>query len=168
MSREWKPGDVAELSIDGQTGIGVVRKHRDDSVPVWVISGHSFFKSIAVGNDVLIQGVRPLVVIDPEDREQVERLWRHYVETAAVNRTDALQAALREFANPTPPKPEEPTGLGAVVEDERGRRFTRYHATGVTLEPQPWALEADDDCIEIRYGWADISAVRILSEGVQP
>lgn len=49
---------------------------------------------------------RPLVVIDPEDREQVERLEFLYVGNAGGSgRTiaDYLQAALREFANPKPP-----------------------------------------------------------------
>jgi hypothetical protein len=74
------------------------------------------------------QNARPLVVIDPEDREQVERLTKALVEAAYRHSnvvvsdqasTATRQAALREFADPKPPKPAEPTGLGAVVEDAR-------------------------------------------------
>lgn len=56
--------------------------------------------------------VRPLVVIDPEDRESAGRLlnllWQMGgwgVGGSLDELTDNFQAALREFANPTPPKP---------------------------------------------------------------
>ena len=63
----------------------------------------------------------PVVVIDPEDREQVERLidalanaerdkGRDYTE----ERSGVMEAALREFANPNP-KPEEPLSPGAIA-----------------------------------------------------
>lgn len=56
---------------------------------------------------------RPLVVIDPDDREQVERLvkacpadWNFEQDAETLRECiDGMQAALREFANPTPPKP---------------------------------------------------------------
>jgi hypothetical protein len=114
--------------------------------------------------------------IDPEDREQVERLAKvmddEFARRGWVNQStpdpdvvDAIQAALREFANPTPPKPEEPTGLGAVVEDAEGSLWFR-----MTLENQTWAGEVWQEqygCDADRWTkWADIAAVRVLSEGV--
>lgn len=103
----------------------------------------------------------PCVVIDPEDREQVERLWRAWTTLAPEHRLaqDNMHAALREFANPKPPKPAEPTGLGAVVEDAEGERYVRrddscppvwVHATGGSLP----------------RSWKSLDAVRVLSEGV--
>lgn len=112
---------------------------------------------------------RRVAVIDPDDREQVDRLSASYdialryegtvgptVDESAI----AMQAALREFANPTPPKPEEPMGLGAVVEDADGDRWVRVNvATGM----QEWrCCDADG---EFRR-WVGVDAVRVLSEGV--
>lgn len=55
-------------------------------------------------------------------------------------------------------KPAEPSGMGAQVEDDDGRRWTRgWTADGRT----PWY--ATDDGPGRDY--ADITAVRVLSEG---
>ena len=85
---------------------------------------------------------RPLIVIDPEDAESVARLTR-------------------AFANPRPPKPEEPTGLGAVVEDAEGARWTRSIVGGNVTPTWSESLSG------ARRVYGDIGAVRVLSEGVQ-
>ena len=104
------------------------------------------------------------VTINYEDREQVERLVEELCEGQWGHRwgdeqVDKMQAALREFADPTP-RIEEPTGLGAVVEDADGKT---------------WCLCRNDN----RGGWVrtdgktfwksfdQINAVRVLSEGVK-
>lgn len=104
----------------------------------------------------------PYVVIDPEDREAIMRL-QNALHTQCIIRADstheALQAALREFANPKPPKPEEPTGLGAVVEDTDGSLLVR-----VPNNPdKPWSCGG-----VTRWAWDDIDPARVLSKGVQP
>jgi hypothetical protein len=104
-------------------------------------------------------------VIDPEDRAQVERLlgvWRteyRHDQRDLINggQADALQAALREFADP---KPEEPTGLGAVVEDANADLWVHSCQGGRAQwmrrnNPSAWRE------------WSEIDAVRVLSEGVQ-
>jgi hypothetical protein len=113
----------------------------------------------------------PVVVIDPEDAEQVGRLAgilhdfdAHLAddphrESAWISLT---RDALRVFANPTPPKPVEPTGLGAVVEDAEGLLWVRagtYHQG----RGRDWHLLGDTDyeC------WADVNAVRVLSDGYE-
>lgn len=115
----------------------------------------------------------PVVVIDPEDRKAVERLGDLFADERDKNGgqsrlvvggwADAMQAALREFANPKPPKPEEPAGLGAVVEDLDGRRWVRdlQH----NLSPNQW-LWSTDEGVASRKGYADIDVVKVLSEGV--
>jgi hypothetical protein len=110
-------------------------------------------------------GCRPVVVIDPEDRKQVERLVENYRTHwgKAEKVADALQAALREFADPKPPKPKEPTGLGAVVEDEEGTFWVRDASVGAVVQDRYWSPSNDDG----RLAYADINAVRVLSEGVQ-
>jgi hypothetical protein len=71
-----------------------------------------------------------------------------------------------EFAVPKPPKPEEPTGLGAVVEDDRGVRWVRTEPkNGMTNPWQATLHVAEPD--EVRsLRWAEVVAVKVLSEGV--
>lgn len=153
--REWKPGDVAVAD-----GGGIFMRNDKDQWIDW--RGDRFY----------IKSPRPLVVIDPEDREQVERLLRTYHAQYPMSwpsDTDEeharnLQAALREFANPTPPKPDEPTGLGAVVEDEDGALWISVTNKGADDRWQPNNLRSD----LCRRNFRDIAAVRVLSEGVQP
>jgi len=59
-------------------------------------------------------------------------------------------------AQTKPPKPAEPTGLGAVVEASDGQTWVRRHPGGYAWVNgyQRWAK------------YADINAVRVLSEGV--
>lgn len=105
--------------------------------------------------------LRRLVVIDPEDRQQVERLlnlshvgalgW-----VATGPEVENLVRALREFANPKPPKPDEPTGLGAVVRDRDDDLWVRADWT-----TRPWR------CVRTgaRGSWDDIDVVEILPSG---
>ncbi len=122
MKRDWKPGDVA-LAYDDDWSFRVVRH-----------SGSPDYWSAA--NGVWPQGVsgdlldyRPLVVLDPEHREQVERLLLafDYAPDAVALALDDMQAALRSFV--TPPKPDEPTKWGVVearcVHSESRRTWVR-------------------------------------------
>ena len=59
-----------------------------------------------------------------------------------------------------PPKPSEPTGLGAVVEDDEGDSIVRVLSG---RQSEPW-FGPDGE----RYEWVDINVVRVLSEGVSP
>lgn len=168
MSRKWKPGDVA-LWDDGDGSPEVIFRYLggdDYDVPEWrtAANGAGYPKAY---------DIRPLVVIDPEDREQVERLrdlmdgaWVEHgngqVEAWARGaRGNALQAALREFADPKPPKPDEPTGLGAVVEDDKGRPWIRWSNGRGCVWRCPDTVAFDGRAYD------SISAVRVLSEGVQ-
>ena len=156
MSREWKPGDLAMVlcpDVERRQARYLAPKSGVCEEAAWQFADDSLLL-------VSKSNARPLVAIDPEDREQVERLYKTFVTTAAVNRADALQAALREFANPTPPKPEEPTGLGAVVEDAEGERWV-WLAQGA--EGAHWHRVGTP---EKRANWHQITAVRVLSEGV--
>ena len=155
---EFKPGDHV---AHPEYGHGLVQRKG------WVgFEGRDLFLP-AVATDL-----RRLAVIDPEDREQVERLakahhfavgfarWDALHPNTRRDLTDAMKTALRAGAEP--PKPEEPTGIGAVVEDARGERWVR-NAAGADgnhwLRVGPPTLWAT---------WFDIDVVRVLSEGVQP
>ena len=62
------------------------------------------------------QDLRPLLVIDPEDREEVARLAAN-LDNRIVDDTDMLQAALRSLLTPPKPAvPECPEGCVTVVD----------------------------------------------------
>lgn len=160
MSRAWKPGDVA--MADG------CRMMRTQSGWLYASPGSLVNYTHAEGSsaDHVTALARPLVVIDPEDAEQVERLllarWRasgfDTAESGPSSRViDEWQAALREFADPKP-RIEEPRGLGAVVADADGHKWTRANSQG------EWFCECGD---EVFTTWDEFTtATEVLSEGV--
>jgi hypothetical protein len=156
MNREWKSGDVAMVKggesewvavrVEGRCLLGCAAGY--DSTPHW----HAGGGAMADGHKA-----RPLVVIDPEDREQAMLLYGLYYRNMPGPGVDQMQAALREFANPKPPKPEEPTGFGAVAEDAEGEWWVR-----ITVPTGAWWRNSRG----LTRVWRDIDAVRVLSEGV--
>lgn len=163
MTREWKPGDVAVVfAKHGPHDSGEGREYFMSR------SGHGWSPledSDYFWPDANARPIRPVVLLDPEDREQVQRLadeWcsRHGAPEGG-NRLNAMQAALREFANLQPPKPEEPQGLGAVVED------VDLDETWVHFGNGCWILAVPNANLRQRT-WRDFSdSVRVLSEGVK-
>ena len=165
-AREWAPGDVALVRPMYCDHPDVV------AVRTGVPGNEGWAYSMVADNGKTTQSwssdpdglsvVRPLVVIDPEDREQVERLVRIYYHDGGGpldELASRMQAALRGFVNPKPQKPEEPQGLGAVVEDGAGSRFVRSDVETCN----PWRGPNG-----LPWEWSDIDAVRVLSEGVTP
>ena len=154
---DWKPGDVALVE-------GHVSVMARNGAWQWADG----FTTIPLGP------VRRLLIIDPEDREQVERLievmaqakvWAvipQEVDRIAAYRADQMQAALRAMLEPPqPPKPEEPLGLGAVVRDADGVSWVRVFPDG---GPAKWRrLGAGTN--QPRSVWSAIDAVEVLSEG---
>lgn len=130
MSREWKPGDLAYIGGDGE------------------------FVSF---------DLKSVVLIDPTSREQVERLAKALYPDSDGTSLNILVAiftkALREFANPKPPKPDEPMGLGAVVRDDSSRAvWTAIAAMGGV---DRWSCPNGE-----RREWADLPCqITILSPG---
>ena len=142
---EWKPGDVAIIPFSAGEERGM---WLGDS---WAVTGGRAQSSNYATR-------RPLVVIDPDSDDDLSRLWRLLPDNLVS--ADQLQAALREFANPTPPKPDEPTGDGAVVEDASGYRWVRI--AGNAVGSPPWRHRG-----HTARWWEHVTAVRVLSEGVQ-
>lgn len=116
-----------------------------------------------ISDEMVARIARRLVLIDPEDREQVDRLAYLLVDARAADSIGhrQLAAALREFANPKPPKPEEPTGRGAVVVDRYGFPWTRYSFS----EPHDgeWINE---DGLTKQWAELDLTGHATVSEGV--
>lgn len=149
---EWKPGDVGTSTAGERFIVNT--------------EGKCFWPGIEKGDWSGLSGEpepadRPVVVIDAEDAEQVERLRDILLESVGLLGIEGIAAALREFACPTPPRPEEPTGLGAVVEDAEGRQWTRI-ARGVSQ----WQIQTGAGQPFVRYGEID-DVVRVLSPGVE-
>lgn len=152
--REWKPGDVGLIPFRGSKAIGLY------TIDGWVIPS---CPQHAING---YRDVRLLVVIDPEDDEEVERLSEVMCDLAGTDPSDrpatwSVQKALREFANPTP-RIEEPTGWGAVVEaaayTDQIRVFVRTSATS-----SPWHDDSGNG-----HNWGELAEVRVLSHGVSP
>lgn len=180
MSGEWKPGDVAVVSIVRRAGNDDPTEYRAffaGRYGWYGVTGGEGCGGLTENEEEFSIHRRPLVVIDPEDREQVERLVRAYLDCGdgiAELSTEPwslpgmrMRQSLREFANPTPPKPPEPTGLGAVVFADcgcaRGRqRFVRDD-TGSEFPEAPWKAHCG------HHRWSDLTlrdADDILTEGL--
>ena len=160
MTREWKPGDVVAVLNGAVEQIALVTASLR-------VSG--LFVETSAGDSIPLECIedgtmRPLVVLDPEDREQVERLcaamksngWTGIDDDAPSD----MQTVLRSLV--APPKPDEPRGLGAVVEDQSGRRWVRIEPEGIAVA---WTSHVRGE-VPKEYSWSNIAAVRVLSEGV--
>ncbi|HJR88953.1 MAG TPA: hypothetical protein VJ782_02205 [Aeromicrobium sp.] len=169
---EWKPGDVAATEYNGVRSRALVVKGGwlcpagHDRGPHWHAVGGGWHP---LDDDAVT--FRRLAVIDPEDRQQVERLGLAYLDMATTRggpdrdafdipeTVEQMQAALREYATPTPPKPEEPTALGAVVVDSHEVEY-------VHLGSGLWTYGTTDGPAG-SFAWPNVDAVRVLSPGVE-
>lgn len=117
---------------------------------------------------------KSVVVIDPEDHERVTELAAELIkatcraglpwEGSVRERAAVLRDTLREFAA-TPPKPEEPTGLGAVVVDAEGRRWIRVDWENPWCLANPVRRANGSPTHGSHVSYDRINAVRVLSEG---
>jgi hypothetical protein len=119
---EWEPGDVASLTIVGRAGTKQVAAMRGKDG--WYYPTPSGFASNFDSASTVIDA-RRLVVIDPEDAEQVARLRDLLLDGVGLLGIDGIAAALREYANPARPI-DEPQGLGAVVNDRDGDVWVKH------------------------------------------
>jgi hypothetical protein len=113
---DWKPGDVAMVTLAKGHALGALtlrgmRAADYDGQHVWRL-----MRSGYTANDGSVTDARPLVVLDPEDDADVERAFA----TAATFCSNWHRKDLRKFLRalaepPAPPKPDEPTAVGALV-----------------------------------------------------
>lgn len=110
------------------------------------------------------QEIKPLAVIDPESDDDMDRLMKCFATLpSGVQGRDRVQAALREYASPKQPKPDQPTGLGAVVEDDKGKLWVYVPAGQDDLFP--W-LSAGPNGDGEWQTWSNVDAVRVLDHGL--
>ena len=146
--REWKPGDVAMVESKASTD-GACLAIRTTRATWRCEHGQTV--------DEKVDSLRPLVVIDPEDQEHRARFRQMAINYIHGDWT--AEEAVRGLS--TPPKPDEPTGLGAVVEDAKGDRWTR---TGDDESVDRWHSQIGRVFTSRDYDRIDV--VRVLSEGV--
>ncbi len=139
MKREWKPGDVALVRVGtGDWEYGLLREDAE-----WIcqhIGPRHAWEEVQA---------HPVVVIDPDSAEDVERVARAMSNMGSFN-PDHLADALRSLV--TPPKPDEPQGVFAQVRDDEGKRWVR-------LSGGSWQCEDGSQV----GGYFLVSAVEVLS-----
>jgi hypothetical protein len=143
-AREWLPGDVAMVTsrVTPPTR-RIYGEYPDGQNGCWYV-GHGGF--VRAENVVT---ARPLVVIDPQANP-------HTVGTAAW--IDWIEDQYR--TQTAPPKPDEPTGLGAVVEAAGGARWVRMGPVWINPNRSPISGRH----VHTRH-YSQIAAVKVLSEG---
>lgn len=164
---KWKVGDVAMLVTEsGAEHVGMVvttganlgviaptlqacsPTHRDQREAVIYAWGPTT--------------ARPLVVVDSVDRDQMDLMADMFsaVRDPLRDVSWTLAQVFRAMANPVV-KPEEPTGLGAVVEDADGTTWVRAdNASG-----HPFVGDLPNVSQVWRH-WEQIDAVKVLSDGI--
>lgn len=172
--REWQPGDVAMVTtfawgnLDARTG-----KAWLNTTGCWVFADGEIFHSDRAD---LIEAAHPLVVIDPESDADLARLgdllYRKGLDYFGEIRRQGLRQALREFASPTPPKPDEPTGLGAVVEavcgcDVGPQKFI-HDPLSTRFEGRPLVPGRTWKSACGHHAWSVLQEVKVLNDGYKP
>lgn len=167
MSGQWKSGDVAVVAgYDGEVrAVCVSTALCGDSSHSYANGPHHWhYLTPSPGGSTWSSATnpegRPLLVIDPEDREQVKRLADAF-DAASGSWTDQMQAALRSLVTP---EPDEPQGLGSVVRLTDGRVMVCdfIHSDGATRWYGP--ARPGGDMYE-HYWWTprhDIGIDRVL------
>lgn len=169
---EYEPGTVAVATVRGVPNVRVMRQE-GESHHRWTLPGpigeESYLKLIEYDHDVT--DIRPLIVLDlPADRANligalmdcaVNPNLQVGVGTDLDELADMLVTQIE--AQTKPPKPVEPNGLGAVVEDATGRTWVRYLRPGTSA---PWVWAEAPKNVERLSVWSAIDAVKVLSEGV--
>jgi hypothetical protein len=110
--------------------------------------------------DHFVESARPLVVLDRNSDEQMGNLIDSLVANGYSMGTRAsVRNALAELLPKV--KPDEPTGLGAVVEDNRGELWVRTpHVTGDPGDVNVW-MDTHGEFSQ----WSEVSAVTIMHPG---
>lgn len=115
-----------------------------------------------IWKDKLKGDEKPVLVIDSSDPEVVCDLTAAFWRFQGPGNSDqeAMLKALRSLENPRP-KITEPTGLGAVVEDEDGQIWVR-----IENHSRPWYPPSGGE-LDMET-WARIAVVKVLSQGWEP
>lgn len=183
---DYKPGTVAVVNGRRAFRVGNIGWHLRPSTAAEDEAGTDFVR------DADVTEIRPLVVLGPEGLDATA-LGRAVSEAAGLQlvvldlyaandripESEVAQCAIRTLrasdyisdrgladqieAQTKPPKPAEPTGLGAVVEDADGLRWVRVADDGLAFA---WRPVGNRTSYEDNRYWKRVAAVSVLSEGV--
>lgn len=178
--RGYEPGTVAVATVRGVPNVRVM--HLADAAGAGLAVGTKWISQSGVEcyyahREDQVTDVRPLVVLDPDDRQQAERFARGYIAVHQYSKTpwgereqesrdtiiSAVQGAFRSLT--APPKPPEPTGLGAVVRGRDGREFVRVCSRHPGDDGHDWRADGALGSDSSNRAWRDIDAVEVLHEG---
>jgi hypothetical protein len=114
MSADYAPGTVAVATVRGVPGVRVIRGGATSGAftDYW-FADRLIHGSASHFHESVVTDVRPLVALDPTNYPTLD-VAEHFRAHGLPAFADAWAAQTR------PPKPAEPTGLGAVVEDAAG------------------------------------------------
>lgn len=156
----WKPGDVAMVQCSDGEWRRATHWTEPYTGPRWVFQDNSRRR-------VSESTARPLVVVDPEDRDQVVALMDSWgtVEGWDDWEVDRVQAGFRSLAQTG--NPPEPSGIGAVVVDQDDITYVlagRLSSDGFEL-PDKWRA-IDGPIVGDWKNWDQINVKQVLSVGV--
>lgn len=106
-------------------------------------------------------GEHPVVVLDPDDLDECEVLVKAIGRAHGGTFVERVANALRLIIEPPPPKPDEPLGLGAVVEDFAGVLWVGHPEPGYGQNNRLWRSTAGNVC-----AYELVDAVAVLATGV--
>lgn len=174
-ARNWKRGEVARLTLrrGRQTTALCIREGIvEDGADVSVLAYWADAEGSKLWSSVV--EARALVVTDPENINQIEdalpRLRDQIEAVARVSVDDRAWARILGriqddlIDSVATPKLEEPTGLGAVVEDADGVQWVRW-TPGHPPMTSPWR-KSNSIGAAAHKKWGALGAVRVLAEGV--
>lgn len=165
--QQYEPGTVASIATEGNSKrvVGIRSDSTGPGCPSWQ-TGHGYVLDSAVTD------VRPLIVLDEPDfyyETAVPELRAAAREGGRSLRLNRILDSIADQIQAQTPKPKEPTGLGAVVENTRGYKYVRVaDPIDGWAHGRQWQRIGGDINAVRNFGWEEIDAVRVLSEGVQP
>lgn len=153
---EFKPGTVAVATVCGVPNLRVFRYDHGFELR-WQTTGFT------THNDADVTDVRPLVVLDLAEQPFPASGVDKFIENLRSGSIAREWVADQIEAQTKPPKPTEPLGLGAVVEDAEGRRWVRSRLT--ELQGLLGVVWENSQTLSHNH-WNNIDAVRVVHEGV--
>ena len=156
---DFKPGDVCVATVRGVPNVRVMAcpDMRLALVHPWTSAVSIQGTRMHACEDVT--DVRRLVVLDLDAHMYDASLWQHFADKV---RFDYPSVADQIEAQTRPPKPPEPTGLGAVVKDREGHMWVRCPVEGDVTQGE-WVCAHSTARM-----FSALDAVEVLSEGVTP
>jgi hypothetical protein len=166
MSAKHEPGTVATATVHGIEDVRIFRASASakNDTGFWVANRPS---PLTVPKDEEVTDVRPLVVLDPEDRSSAARLLQAYGDQYTTwtpdldgPNVDRLQDALRSLTKP--PRIPEP-GLWGVVEAQTAKR---RESLAYVRTPHGWTRVGGNLGDICDFAWESLIDPTLIREGL--